>query len=234
MKWPVCEDVLHQPGGPSKVSPTTFKTLNISLNIETSIPAKKKVTNLCRPHWHKLPLPHRCFWLLCKKYFPPVVKSQEVRLVTGDHVGGLSAALGTKKKNLYVRHLFFRLCNRRPFDLWVSHVKLRTRQGLDLRQALAVCRCHEAAYHRKSETGSPPDLLSEWTRRPEHIPPALIAGDTNTADCVTRRKTRNPPKRSRAEAKLFFFLHRAPRTGEGRGWWHDWAADYLIYHQTGK
>lgn len=150
-----------------------------------------------------------------------MVKSQEVCLVTGDHGSRLNAALRNKKKNLYIRHLFFRLRNRRPFDPQVSHVRLRTHQGLDLRRALAVCWCHEAAYHRKSETGSPPDPLSEWTRRPEHIPQTLIASDTNTADCVTRRKTWNPPKRSRAVAKLlllFFFLASSTKDrGKGGG-----------------
>lgn len=35
-----------------------------------------------------------------------MVKSQDVRLVTGDHVGGLSAALGTRKKT-YTLGIYF-------------------------------------------------------------------------------------------------------------------------------
>lgn len=59
------------------------------------------------------------------------------------------------KKTLYVRHLFFRLCNCWSFDPCVSHVRLWARRTSIYARALAVCWCHEAAYHRKSETGSP-------------------------------------------------------------------------------
>lgn len=44
---------------------------------------------------HQVPFYYHCY---VKKIFPPVVKSQEVHLVTGDHVGGLRPALGNKKK----------------------------------------------------------------------------------------------------------------------------------------
>lgn len=64
-------------------------------------------------------------------------------------------SFGEQKKKLYVRHLLFRLCNHWPFDPCVSHVRLRARRTSIYAPALAVCWCHEAAYRRKSETGSP-------------------------------------------------------------------------------
>lgn len=100
---------------------------------------------------HQVFFHYHCY--VKKKKNPPVVKSQEVHLVTGDHVGGLSTALGNKK-TLYVRHLFIRLCNCWPFNPCVSHVRLRARRTSIYARALAVCWCHEAAYHRKSETSS--------------------------------------------------------------------------------